>query len=187
MYFGAMSPYSWIAAERIDSVMPQASWHPVLVGAVFKAKGRTSWGLTEQRERGMADCEARAAVHGLGPICWPERWPTDDLPVARAMTFADRLGRLREYALAAMRLCFLEGADLGEREVVLAAATRAGISAAAMDEALADQRVKDALRARTSEALAAGVFGVPTFAVDGRLFWGDDRLEEAAAALAGAA
>jgi 2-hydroxychromene-2-carboxylate isomerase len=55
-----------------------------------------------------------------------------------------------------------------------------------MDAALSDQGVKDALRARNDEALAAGVFGVPTFAVNGRLFWGDDRLEEAAAAFAGA-
>jgi 2-hydroxychromene-2-carboxylate isomerase len=186
MYFGAMSPYSWFAAERIDSVLPQASWHPLMLGGIFKSVGRVSWGLTDEREAGIADCEARAASYGLGPIRWPAQWPTSDLHVARAMTYADSLGRVREYSLAAMRLSFLEGADLGERESVLEAAVRAGIAAAEMDAALSDQGVKDALRARNDEALAAGVFGVPTFAVNGRLFWGDDRLEEAAAAFAGA-
>jgi 2-hydroxychromene-2-carboxylate isomerase len=101
------------------------------------------------------------------------------------MTYADSQGRLREYALEAMRLAFLEGGVLDQREVVLEAAARAGIAAGEMDAALSDQQVKDALRARTDEALAAGVYGVPTFAVDGRLFWGDDRLEDAAAAFAG--
>jgi 2-hydroxychromene-2-carboxylate isomerase len=43
--------------------------------------------------------------------------------------------------------------------------------------------VKDELRAVTGDAHARGVFGVPTVAVGAQLFWGDDRLEEAAAAL----
>src|SRR5271170_6252478 len=111
-YFGAMSPYSWFAAERIGALLPQARWQGVLAGAVFKANGRTSWGLTDARERGIADCEARAAAHGLGSIRWPDPWPTSDLTVARAMAYADSQGLLEPYALAAMRLSFLEGADL---------------------------------------------------------------------------
>ena len=45
------------------------------------------------------------------------------------------------------------------------------------------QSVKDALRAGTDDALAHGVIGVPTIAVGEQLFWGDDRLEEAAEAI----
>jgi 2-hydroxychromene-2-carboxylate isomerase len=44
--------------------------------------------------------------------------------------------------------------------------------------------VKDALRARTDAAVAAGVIGVPTVRTAGGLFWGDDRLEEAVASAA---
>lgn len=181
-----MSPYSWFAAERIESLLPQARWHGVFAGAVFKQNDRVSWGLTEQREEKLADCEARAAQHGLGPIRWPDPWPTVDLLVARAMIFCtqgredDRL--LRSFGLAAMRLSFLEGVDLGESGAVLEAGRRAGIDEQALTEALQDQRIKDALRADTDAVVAAGVFGVPTVSVGEQLFWGDDRLEDAARA-----
>ena len=180
-FFGAMSPYSWLAAERIEELLPDASWRGVLAGAVFKANGRTSWGLTDERERGIADCDARAEAHGVGPIRWPDPWPTSDLHVARAMAFAEVQGMLRPYALCAMRLAFREGADLGTLEAVLEAARRVQLDPIAVERALADQATKDALRATTEEALALGVFGVPTVAVAGELFWGNDRLQEAAA------
>jgi 2-hydroxychromene-2-carboxylate isomerase len=178
-YFGAMSPYSWFAAERIEGLLPEARWRGVLAGAVFKANDRTSWGLTDRREAGIADCEQRAAQHGLGPIVWPDPWPTSDLLVARAMTFADSLGRLKPYALAAMRLCFLEGRDLGEPEVVLQAAARSGLNPRELEQAIAGQAVKDALRDLTAEAIDAGVFGVPSIVIGEELYWGDDSLERA--------
>ena len=81
-----------------------------------------------------------------------------------------------------MRLAFLEGADLAELEAVLEAGRRTGVSEDELRDALAEERVKDALRAGTDEALALGVFGVPTILVGEQLFWGDDRLQDAAAA-----
>jgi 2-hydroxychromene-2-carboxylate isomerase len=53
-----------------------------------------------------------------------------------------------------------------------------------MQLALHEQAIKDALRSTTDEALALGVFGVPTLTVGGELFWGDDRLADAAGASA---
>jgi 2-hydroxychromene-2-carboxylate isomerase len=179
-FLGAMSPYSWFAAERIDRVLPQVRWRGVLAGAIFKANGRTSWGLTDDRSERLADCEARAAEHGLGPIRWPDPWPTSDLLIARAMAHAETRGMLKPFALSAMRLTFLEGADLGERSAVLEAGQRAHIDPAELECALEDSRVKQALRSVTDEALALGVFGVPTVVVGRDLFWGDDRLAEAA-------
>ncbi len=180
-FLGAMSPYSWFTAERIAQILPDASWRGVLAGAVFKASDRVSWGLTERREQGIADCEARAKAHGLGPIRWPDPWPTSDLLVARAMVYAESRDLLERYALSAMRLCFLEGQDLGEMESVLGAGERVGIERAELETALADREIKDRLRAQTEEVLALGVFGVPTVVVGTELFWGDDRLEDAAA------
>ncbi len=181
-FFGAMSPYSWFAAERIDGVLEHAQWRGVLAGGIFKANDRVSWGLTERRSAGIADCEARAAEHGLGPIRWPDPWPTSDLLVARAMVFAEARGALKQFALSAMRLAFLEGADLGDRDAVLEAGRRSGIDPSELEGALADPAVKNALRELTDGALALGVVGVPTVAVGNELFWGDDRLEDAAAA-----
>jgi 2-hydroxychromene-2-carboxylate isomerase len=179
-YFGAMSPYSWFAAERIERLLPRARWRGVFAGAIFKANGRSSWGLGERRGGGMADCEARAAAHGLGTIRWPDPWPTSDLLIARAMVHADSRGLLGPFALGAMRLSFIDGADLGDPGTVLEAGRRAGMEASELEAALTDPLVKQALRGVNDEALALGVFGVPTIALGGRLFWGDDRLEEAA-------
>lgn len=181
-FFGAMSPYSWFSAERIAAKLPQAEWRPVFAGGLFKAGGRTSWGLTDAREAGMADCEARARAHGLGEIRWPEPWPTNDLLVARAMVHVRQRGTLAPFALAAMRLSFTEGEDLGEREVVLRAARRAGLDVDEVAHALTDPDIKAVVRRATGEALELGVFGVPTVVVGGTLFWGDDRLDEAAGA-----
>jgi 2-hydroxychromene-2-carboxylate isomerase len=186
-YFGAMSPYSWFSAERIDRLIPAADWHAVFLGGIFKSNGRVSWGLDERRAAGVADCEARAGQYGLGPIRWPVPWPTNDLVVARGMLAAQARGLLKPFALQAMRLAFREGADLAETATVLEAGRRTGIEPDDLQAALADSDLKDALRAATEEAQARGVFGVPTVVVGEELFWGDDRLEQAAAAAAVAA
>ncbi len=123
-YFAAMSPYSWFAAERIGGLLPQARWEPVFAGGLFRSAGRKSWGLDERREENIRECESRAAQHGLGPISWPQPWPTNDVHVARAMTYADSRGLLHEYALAAMRATFREGADLERHEVLLQVGSR---------------------------------------------------------------
>jgi 2-hydroxychromene-2-carboxylate isomerase len=182
-YFGAMSPYSWLAAERIGRLLPQAHWQPIFLGGLFKATGRSSWGLDQDRRaEQMRECERRAAEYGLGAISWPEPWPTNDLHVARAMTYASARGLLEPYALAAMRAAFQRGIDLGTPEVAVQLGYEAGIDPQELQTALSDPAVKDALRAATDSAHDLGIFGVPTFLVDGELFWGDDRLEEAARA-----
>jgi 2-hydroxychromene-2-carboxylate isomerase len=183
-YFGAMSPYSWLAAERIGGVIPGARWQPLFLGGLFKANGRHSWGLDEGREGQMHECERRAAAYGLGSMSWPDPWPTNDLYVARGMTFAASRGELPRYALAAMRAAFLRGTDIGSPEVAVQVGSEIGIEARELEAALADPGVKDELRAATDAAFALGVLGVPTVAVAGELFWGDDRLEEAAVAAA---
>lgn len=181
-FLGAMSPYSWFAAERIERLLPDACWRGIFAGALFKANDRVSWGITPRRADGIADCNKRAAEHGLGPIQWPELWPTNDLLIARGMVHAERLGLLKPFALTAMRLCFLEGADLGEQQAVLEAGERVGIARSELEHALKEDSVKQGLREANDEALAAGVFGVPTVVVGEDLYWGDDRLLEASEA-----
>jgi 2-hydroxychromene-2-carboxylate isomerase len=181
-YFAAMSPYSWLAAERVAEVLPQARWEPLFAGGLFRAAGRKSWGLDEGREPNIKECERRAREYGLGRITWPQPWPTNDIHVARAMTYADRLGRLHEYALAAMRAAFHEGADLERREILLELGARLEIPGPELEAALEDPTVKARLREATDGAHVRGVIGVPTVAVGEQLFWGEDRLQEAAVA-----
>jgi 2-hydroxychromene-2-carboxylate isomerase len=181
-FFGAMSPYSWLSAERIGSLIPHAQWQGIFAGGIFKLAGRVSWGSGDHRAAGIAECEARARAYGLGEISWPDPWPTTDLTVARALLLAQARGLLQPFALGAMRMAFKEGADLAEAGAVLEAGRRAGIEADELAAALHAPETKSALRVATEQTRARGVFGVPTFTVGEQLFWGDDRLGEAAAA-----
>jgi 2-hydroxychromene-2-carboxylate isomerase len=180
------SPYAYLAAERIERVLPVApTWEPVLLGAIFKTLERGSWARTPARRDGMAEVERRACAYGLAPIAWPPGWPGDGLTAMRAACAAFELGADagRAFLLAALRAAFRDGRDLGQPDAILAAAAEAGLDGPALLEAAGDARVKASLRARTEEAIALGVIGVPAVVVAGEVFWGDDRLEDAAAAV----
>lgn len=159
-------------------------WQPVLLGGLFGLTGRSSWALGDPRRRqsGMAEVEARAEAYGLGTVHWPDPWPGNYLFAMRAVTFVFASGDGESFARAAFRAAFREGVDLSIPAQVLGVAERAGIDRAALAEGAAAPETKTALRSATDTAHAAGVFGVPTLAAGGELFWGDDRLEEAAAA-----
>jgi 2-hydroxychromene-2-carboxylate isomerase len=181
-YYDLGSPYAYLTAERIDEVLlSPVHWQPLSLGGLFKLNGRSSWGLGDGREAGMAEIERRAERYGLPPIRWPDGWPGHYLMAMRAATFAFRANAGREYTLAAFRLAFREGRDLSAPEHVLEAARRAGLDPNEVEQATQDPEIKRSLKNVTEQAHALGVFGVPTIAVDGELFWGDDRLEEAAA------
>jgi len=185
-YFDLGSPYAYLSAERIAEVLPEpVAWQPISLGGLFKLTGRRSWARDEdsRRRAGMAEVERRAQSYGLAPLRWPEPWPSNYLFAMRAATFAFQQGRGRELTIAAFRHEFRDGRDLGEPANVLRAAADAGLEAGAVEDAARDPQIKQELRAATDTAHELGVFGVPTVAVDGQLFWGDDRLADAAAAL----
>ncbi len=182
-YYDIGSPFAYLTAERIDSLFGEpVHWQPVSLGALFKLTGRSSWALGDHRRRelGMADIERRALRYGLPPLRWPDPWPSHYLMAMRAATHAFGAGRGREFTMQAFRDGFVEGRDLSIAANVLATAERAGLDPAAVEAATQDPQIKLALREATAAAQERGVFGVPTIAVGDELFWGDDRLEEAA-------
>ncbi|MFY0540842.1 DsbA family protein [Nannocystis pusilla] len=78
-----------------------------------------------------------------------------------------------------------EGAELGDPAVLVAALGRAGLPGAALVARAGDPDIKAGLVAATEQAIALGVFGVPSFLVRGELVWGQDRLRDVEAVLAG--
>jgi 2-hydroxychromene-2-carboxylate isomerase len=186
-YYDLGSPYAYLAAERIPAVFVDAGaeppeWQPILLGGLFKRFGRSSWGEGPDREAGIRECERRARAYGLPPIGWPEPWPGDMLVAMRTATFAKQIGRAVSFSLAAFRQQFAAGRDLSEPDNVFIAAASSELHPRALNAAIASRGVKDELRAATDRAGDLGVFGVPSVVVGGEVFWGDDRLEEAAAA-----
>ena len=161
-------------------------WQPISLGGLFKANGRSSWAVGDPgaREAGIEEVQRRARAYGLPQLRWPEPWPSNYLFAMRVATYAFQVGRGEAFTLRAFRDAFQHGRDLGIPEQVLQSAERAGLDPSAARAATEDPQVKQALRAATDEAHARGVIGVPTLAVGRELFWGDDRLVDAASAVA---
>jgi len=182
-YFDLGSPYAYLTAERLEATLGEdVSWQPVLLGGLFKLNGRSSWARGDRlsRQSGIEEVERRAAGYGLPPVRWPDPWPDDYLFAMRAATFAFAAGPGREFALRAFRDAFVRGRDLAIPVHVLDAAERVGLDRDEVQASVAEPSVKQALRQATETAHELGVFGVPTIAVGGKLFWGDDRVQDAA-------
>jgi 2-hydroxychromene-2-carboxylate isomerase len=189
-YFDLGSPYAYLAAERVSGLFTEAGleqpeWQPILLGGLFQAFGRDSWGNGPQRAAGMAEVERRASAYGLAPIAWPEPWPGNTLTAMRAATFAKQTGRTVSFSLAAFRQAFAAGRDLTDPDNVAIAAAACELHPKALLKAVGTDLVKGALREATDGAAARGVEGVPALVVGGEVFWGDDRLEAGVAAAAG--
>lgn len=188
-FYDFSSPYAYLSAHRVDQALPLAPrWQPILYGSLIQQIGKVPWSMREgaARDAQMRECEQRAGALGL-PLRWPQGWPraTYSVVVLRAALVAEEQGLLREFSLAAYRQGLGMGRDLTDMDVVLAAAEQAGVEPAAVREGVERPEIKERLRHATDEARELGVTGIPTVYADGELFWGDDRLADAAAALSG--
>jgi 2-hydroxychromene-2-carboxylate isomerase len=198
-YYDLSSPYSYLAAERINSLFAEPPrWQPISFGFLLRATGKVPWSLRPGHEADMREIERRAGERGMQPLRWPEFWLRDpgdnpaeapvatsySLAAARAAIFAQQSGRVVAFSLAAFRQAFAAGRDLSDLDNVILAAAACELHPKAVLKGIETRAVKDRLREATEEAIERGVTGIPTVAVGERLFWGDDRLEEAAQAAA---
>lgn len=184
-YFDYSSPYSYLAAERINSVLPVVPrWQPISFGFLLRHTGRTPWSLRPGREADMEIIERRAAERGLPRLRWPEGWPVEtySIPALRAGIFAAQSGRVVAYSLAAFRQAFAGGHDLGERDNVLIAAAACELHPVAVIKGAELASTRRRLDDATDRAVAAGVVTVPAVRVGERVFY-EDALEEAGALL----
>jgi 2-hydroxychromene-2-carboxylate isomerase len=169
----------------MDAELPQPEWQPILLGGLFARYERGSWAETELRDEGMREVERRAEAMRIQPIRWPDPWPGNTLHAMRVATYAKSIGRTVSFALAAFRQAFAGGRDLSDPDNVAIAAAACELHPNAIVRAAASDGVKTKLREATDRAGDAGIFGVPSVLVGDRVFWGDDRLEEAVEAARG--
>jgi 2-hydroxychromene-2-carboxylate isomerase len=175
-YFDLGSPDAYLLAERVLHAMPVATeWVPVLASELPGHETEAH----DVRDR----VGETAASRGLQPLRWPDPFPFDSTLAMRAATYAKQIGRTVPFALAAFRQAFAGGRDLSEVDNVLLAAAACELHPRAVLTGIEMRSVKDQLRTATEEAIARGVTGVPSIAYREHVFWGDDRLEEAAGAI----
>jgi 2-hydroxychromene-2-carboxylate isomerase len=187
-FYDFSSPYAYLAAERISGLFAEAKveqpeWQPISFGHVLKASGRVPWSMQPggAEQEHLDEIARRAAERGLPEVRYDEGWPaaSSSLIPTRAAVFAKEAGKVVSFSQAALRQRFAAGRDLSELDNVLIAAAACELHPRAVIKGIETQSVKDRLTAATAAAIEQGVEGIPTVAVGGELFWGDDRLEEA--------
>lgn len=181
------STYSWLAAERIESLATQASvdvvWRPFLLGPIFAAQGWTSspFNLFPAKGRNMwRDMERQCVRMGLPPIVRPDPFPQNSLRAARIAT-ALPAEICPHFSRAVFRAQFVQGSPIAAPEVLADILHDIGAPGDGLAAAEAAE-VKGALRQMTDQARQLGIYGAPSFTTrSGELFWGNDRLEQAIA------
>jgi 2-hydroxychromene-2-carboxylate isomerase len=186
-YYDLSSPYAYLAASRVDDVLPvRPQWRPIAFGVIVRELGKVPWSFAEDREASFSEISSRAAERGLPMVRYPEGWPVQSysLTPLRAAVLANGQEQLRALTRELFRTAFVEGMPLADLETVLDVAQRVGMDREEVRAGIERTEIKEQLRVQTADAIASGVTGVPTVVVGERLFWGDDQLEEAAAAIA---
>lgn len=188
-YFDFVSPYSYLALTQAEVFAEEheVEWElrPVVYSALLDAHGLVGPAEREVKRRyTFADvlrCAQRLGVPLVGPPVHPFR-SIESLRVVCLFRDEPRVALLAaELAWAAWG----DGHDLGDWAVLAGVVRRLGFDAADLPGRCSAPEIKARLRRTTEEAVAAGVFGVPTFELDRELFWGHDRMDQLAARLEG--
>jgi 2-hydroxychromene-2-carboxylate isomerase len=185
-WFSVGSTYTYLSVMRIDRVAAATgidfAWKPFNVRAIMLEMDNVPFAKKPIKAAYMwRDVERRAALHGLSPKL-PAPYPLKELELAnRVAVIGMKAGWGVAYVKAAYRRWFEEGEPAGSEPNLTRSLAEAGADAASVIERATSDEGGAALAAATDEARALRVFGAPTFVVDGEVFWGDDRLDDAIA------
>lgn len=182
-YVDPVSPYAWLALRdlaRVEATLgAPVRVVPVLFAGLLHAHGNLRPAEVEAKRRYLfRDVLREAARRGL-PFAGPPGHPFNPLLALRMVTALDDEGARHALMLALACACWEDGADISEAAVPLRLADAAGMDGASLLAKAGTPEVKRRLTEVTAQAAADGVFGVPTFRLEGdaELFWGGDRVE----------
>jgi 2-hydroxychromene-2-carboxylate isomerase len=189
VYFDFVSPYSYLALTQLAAFGARhgVAWEPMPVFYAALLDAHHLVGPAESRVKRhytLTDVLRAAALLGV-PLVGPPTHPFRSLEALRVATLFGDDPRALDLDVALSSACWAEGRDLTDWEVLTGVVDRAGFDARDLEARASAPAVKAALRDRTTAAIEAGVFGVPTFDLDGERFWGHDRMEHLAARLDG--
>jgi 2-hydroxychromene-2-carboxylate isomerase len=180
-WFDYTCPYAYLGSTQAPALAARMgvslTYCPLLLGGVFRANDTPQKLFATlapgKAAHNMADMQRWAARFGV-VLKMPANHPIRSVEALRATLATGIDPRVVD---AFYRAYWVEGADIGDRAVIAAVVSRAGHDAARVLAAIDTPAVKDDLRARTERAIALGIFGVPSWVVDGaHLYWGQDRL-----------
>lgn len=186
-YFDVVSPYAWLAFERLpdalEGVSHSVAYRPVLLGALLQQQGNPGpVGIPPKRDWTYRHVTWLGRHLGV-PLAMPAQHPFNALPLLRQALACSADGNVNRFVAGTLfRHVWQGGHDAlaPERLAALAA-----VLAPQLQQEQGSTVPKALLRANTDAAAARGVFGVPAFEVDGKVFWGLDSLPMLRACLQG--
>lgn len=192
VYFDVASPFAYLGLTQLPALVAAGArprLRPILLGGLFREIGQADvplFAMTPPKRAYVAREMVRWARWWGVPFDGPRKFPQRTVAAQRLALVATRAGDLDaalRLAIALGRAMWSEQADLEDLATLGRILAAEGLPAAWLD-AIATDEIKAALVDSTAAARTANVFGVPTFVVDGELFWGQDRLELVVDALA---
>lgn len=182
-FFDFISPYGWFAAEQIGVLAQgferRVNWRPFLLSVTVAQimKAAPPLELPLKGPYLLHDIRRSARFYGLA-FSESARFGFNSVYAARAVTWVRSHApeQAEPLTLALYKAHWSVGRDISETSTVLDIVEETGLDREGAAEALSNPEIKTAFRRDVASAIELGVFGSPTFLVDGEMFWGADRL-----------
>ncbi len=183
-FYGLGSRYSYLASTQTPRLEVDTGcrvrWRPVYSADLFRARGADPFqGRPVSGQYDWAwrrfDAECWADFYGV-PFREPQDLRFEPRRLALAATAAARLGAAEPFSRCLFEAMFVRGTSPLDDAACLQIASAIGLDRQTFEAALDDPETDAALAATVADALAAGVFGVPSFVLEGRVYFGNDRL-----------
>ena len=181
-YFDFISPYSFLAYKKLKKLSDYRSiniiYKPILLGGLHKLGGITAPAFNERKMKNMKnDCELVAKKNNI-EFTWTVKFPINSLQLMRGYLIINK-----ELKTKFFDLCFdyywKENVDLEKKENVDNILKECSINKDFFFKEIQNQKIKERLIDLTSNAFEKDIFGAPTFVVNNKIFWGQDRLDYA--------
>ena len=177
-FYDYVSPYSYLADSQVGKVGgSNLVYRPVFLAAIMQATGNKPPGSIEAKGKYLRkDITRWASQYGVG-YKWNPKFPQNTLKALRLSVVAQRDGVFDKVHSALFAAMFVHKSDLNDDKVLADIMNDAGLDESETFARIADQSIKDELKANTDEAVRRGAFGAPTFFVGEEMFFGNDRWE----------
>ena len=181
-YFDVISPYSYIAHKKIQKIKEHQkvifNYKPILLGGLHNLAGISAPAFNKYKIKNMqSDCELVSKKNDIS-FTWNLKFPINSLSVMRGYLSID--GNQKEkYLDTFFDAYWKDNLDLSSEDEVLKLLEILNIDSKTFLKKINQQLIKDDLKRLTGNAFKKEVFGAPTFIVNNKIFWGQDRLEYA--------
>ena len=176
-YFDFISPYSYLAYQKIKSIKNvNFNYKPVLVGGLHNLQGITAPAFIKAKLKHMiSDCDLIAKRNKTNFI-WNSKFPINSLNIMRGYLFIDNEVKAL-YLNQMFDANWNDNLDTSNEEALRIILEKCKINSKDFFDGIKNIKIKNELKTITQEAHDKGIFGAPTFVVNNKIFWGQDRLE----------